>query len=115
MRLWYFFPDIQVRGYYPNYALKEFERENLNIPIRDGDKESLAKGKVDYLGFSYYMSNAIDVKTENDKQNEVHGSIPFKVENPYIEESDWGWAIDPIGLRYTLNRFWDNISNSFIL
>lgn len=107
MRLRYFFPDIQVRGYYPNYALKEFERENLNIPILDGDKESLAKGKVDYLGFSYYMSNAIDVKTENHKQNEVHGSIPFKVENPYIEESDWGWAIDPIGLRYTLNRFWD--------
>ena len=29
------------------------------------------------------------------------------VENPYLEKSEWGWAIDPIGLRLVLNDFYD--------
>ena len=108
MRLRYFFPDIQVRGEYPNYALKEFEREGLDIPILEGDAEILKNGKVDYLGFSYYMSNAVDVNSEDDNsENNVHGKIPHQVDNPYLSASDWGWTIDPVGLRYVLNRFWD--------
>ncbi|WP_407370423.1 6-phospho-beta-glucosidase [Carnobacterium sp.] len=109
MHLRYFFPDIQVRGYYPNYALKEFERDGLNIPIQEGDAEILAQGKVNYLGFSYYMSNVVDHKDKNidDEAANVHGKIPYQVDNPYLKASDWGWTIDPVGLRYTLNRFWD--------
>ncbi|MGH2119428.1 family 1 glycosylhydrolase, partial [Aerococcus sp. L_32] len=52
MRMRYFFPDVQVRGYYPNYSLKEFERNGIEIPFLDGDEEILKNGKVDYLGFS---------------------------------------------------------------
>ncbi|EDP68478.1 6-phospho-beta-glucosidase [Carnobacterium sp. AT7] len=109
MHLRYFFPDVQVRGYYPNYTLKEFERDGLNIPIQEADAEILAQGKVDYLGFSYYMSNVVDHKDENndDEAANVHGKIPYQVDNPYLKASDWGWTIDPVGLRYTLNRFWD--------
>ena len=109
MHLRYFFPDVQVRGYYPNYTLKEFEREGLTIPFKEGDVEILAQGKVDYLGFSYYMSNVVDHKDENidDDAANVHGKIPYQVDNPYLKASDWGWTIDPVGLRYTLNRFWD--------
>ncbi|MER2175885.1 MAG: family 1 glycosylhydrolase, partial [Carnobacterium sp.] len=109
MHLRYFFPDVQVRGYYPNYTLKEFERDGLNIPIQEDDAEILAQGKVDYLGFSYYMSNVVDHKDENndDEAANVHGKIPYQVDNPYLKASDWGWTIDPVGLRYTLNRFWD--------
>ncbi len=108
MRLRYFFPDIQIRGYYPNYALKEFEREDLNIKMEADDATILQEGTVDYLGFSYYMSNAVDVFSEDDSDEaNVHGKIPHQVDNPYLETSDWGWAIDPVGLRYVLNRFWD--------
>ena len=109
MHLRYFFPDVQVRGYYPNYTLKEFEHDGLNIPIQEADAEILAQGKVDYLGFSYYMSNVVDHKDENndDEAANVHGKIPYQVDNPYLKASDWGWTIDPVGLRYTLNRFWD--------
>lgn len=109
MHLRYFFPDVQVRGYYPNYTLKEFGRDGLNIPIQEGDAEILAQGKVDYLGFSYYMSNVVDHKDKNndDEAANVHGKIPYQVDNPYLKASDWGWTIDPVGLRYTLNRFWD--------
>ncbi len=109
MRLRYFFPDVQIRGEYPNYTLKEFEREGLEIPILEGDTEILKNGTVDYLGFSYYMSTAVDIESgaqEDDSEN-VHGKIPYEVDNPYLETSDWDWAIDPVGLRYVLNRFWD--------
>jgi len=107
MRMRYFFPDVQVRGYYPNYSLKEFERNGIEIPFLDGDEEILKNGKVDYLGFSYYMSTMVDKDEPIKASNKVHGGVPHEVENPYIERSGWGWAIDPIGLRYTLNRFYD--------
>ncbi|MCK1971939.1 6-phospho-beta-glucosidase BglA [Bacillus safensis] len=108
MRQRYFFPDVQVRGYYPSYALKEFEREGYHIPIEKGDEESLRKGKVDYLGFSYYMSTTVKSDTVSDHNGDiVNGALPHGVDNPYIKSSDWGWSIDPTGLRYTLNRFYD--------
>ena len=108
MRLRYFFPDIQIRGEYPNYALKEFEREGLEIPILEGDAEILKNGTIDYLGFSYYMSNVVDITSEDeDDEENIHGKIPYQVDNPYLTASDWGWTIDPVGLRYVLNRFWD--------
>lgn len=109
MRLRYFFPDIQVRGTYPNYALKEFERDGLNIIMEENDLQDLQNGTVDYLGFSYYMSNTVDIEADNtdDDEANVHGKIPYQVDNPFLEASDWGWTIDPIGLRYVLNRFWD--------
>ncbi len=108
MRQRYFFPDVQVRGYYPSYALKEFEREGYHIPFEAGDEESLRKGKVDYLGFSYYMSTTVKSDAVSDNSGDiVNGALPHGVENPYIKSSDWGWSIDPTGLRYTLNRFYD--------
>lgn len=104
----FFFPDVQVRGYYPNYALKEFEREAYQLDIRSEDLNILAKGTVDYVAFSYYMSTVVKADVENDNLgNVVNGGLPNGVENPFIESSDWGWAIDPEGLRYTLNRLYD--------
>ncbi len=108
MRERYFFPDVHVRGYYPSYVLKEFEREGYNIVFEPGDEEILRNGTVDYLGFSYYMSTTVKSDVHNDNTGDVvNGGLPNSVENPYIQSSDWGWAIDPVGLRYTLNRFYD--------
>ncbi len=108
MRQRYFFPDVHIRGAYPRYALKEFEREGYNIPFEDGDEEILKNGTVDYLGFSYYMSTTVKSGAANNTTgNIVNGGLANGVENPYIQSSDWGWAIDPTGLRYTLNRLYD--------
>lgn len=108
MRQRYFFPDVHVRGAYPKYALKEFEREGYNIKFEEGDDEILRNGTVDYLGFSYYMSTTVKSDVVNDNSGDiVNGALRNGVENPYIKSSDWGWAIDPTGLRYTLNRFYD--------
>ncbi|WP_035051044.1 6-phospho-beta-glucosidase [Carnobacterium pleistocenium] len=104
----FFFSDVHVRGYYPSYALKEFEREGYTIGIEEGDLDILKKGTVDYVGFSYYMSTVVKTDVVNDNLgNVVNGGLSNAVINPYIETSDWGWAIDPEGLRYTMNRLYD--------
>ncbi|WP_297077537.1 6-phospho-beta-glucosidase [uncultured Enterococcus sp.] len=104
----FFFADVHVRGEYPNYALKEFEREGYQLDIRLEDLAVLKEGTVDYIGFSYYMSTVVKADAENKVDNNiVNGGLPNGVENPFIKSSDWGWAIDPEGLRYSLNRLYD--------
>ncbi|MCH1959873.1 6-phospho-beta-glucosidase [Romboutsia hominis] len=107
MRQRFFFPDVHVRGHYPRYALKEFERQGYDIGMEEGDVEILKAGTVDYIGFSYYMSTAVKSDVNNDNSGSVNGALSNSVPNPYIKSSDWGWPIDPVGLRYTLNRLYD--------
>ena len=59
MRERYVFTDVQLRGYYPSYVLNEWERRGFNIKMEDGDLDVLREGTCDYLGFSYYMTNAV--------------------------------------------------------
>lgn len=108
MRKRYFFADVQVRGYYPAYALKEFERKNIKIEMKEKDEEILRNGTVDFLAFSYYMSAVVssDAKREDKDKVNIHGSLPFQVKNPYVKESEWGWTIDPVGLRYSRNALY---------
>ncbi len=101
----YFFTDVQCRGYYPSYMLKKFEREGINIVMEDGDRELLMQGKVDYLAFSYYMSNV--VCTDPSITDTVGGNLFGGLKNPYLKASDWGWQIDPTGLRIALNYLYD--------
>jgi 6-phospho-beta-glucosidase len=108
MRQRFFFPDVQVRGGYPSYALKEFEREGYHIAMELADAEILAAGTVDYLGFSYYMSTVVKADVVNENTGDaVDFTLPNGVKNPYLSASDWGWQIDPVGLRYTLNTLSD--------
>lgn len=76
-----------------------FERKGFNIDITEEDKKALAEGTVDYIGFSYYMTNVVDSTVTKDVSKSTDGSSEHSVKNPYIKESDWGWAIDPEGLR----------------
>lgn len=104
MREFLFYCDVQCRGYYPAYKLKEFEREGIVLPVEDGDKELLLEGKVDFLAYSYYFTMVFGEKTN---LNVEFGSPETGYENPYLEKTKWGWAIDPQGLRYSLNLFYD--------
>lgn len=103
----FFFSDVQCRGHYPAYALKLWERKGYNIDITEEDKKALAEGTVDYIGFSYYMSNTVDSTAFKDVSKSTDGSSEHSVKNPFIKESDWGWSIDPEGLRYALNTFYE--------
>ncbi|WP_424466866.1 6-phospho-beta-glucosidase [Pseudoclavibacter helvolus] len=98
----FLFPDVHVRGHYPAYAVREREREGFDIGWQDGDAEILAAGTVDYLGFSYYMSTVVKADAFTEETN-VNGGLANSVPNPHVKASDWGWQIDPVGLRYALN------------
>ena len=99
-----FFMDVQCRGAYPNYRLKEYERKGIALPWQDGDAEALREGTVDYIGFSYYMST---VSTTDPNAEMTGGNQIMACRNPYLKESEWGWAIDPLGLRISLNQIYD--------
>jgi 6-phospho-beta-glucosidase len=100
-----FYCDVQCRGYYPAYKLKEFEREGIVLPIQDGDLEELKNGKVDFLSYSYYLTHVVGKET-NLNFNGLNG-VKTGYKNPYLPTSDWGWTIDPMGLRYSLNLLYD--------
>ncbi|WP_196591631.1 6-phospho-beta-glucosidase [Pectinatus frisingensis] len=97
----FFFGDVQCRGHYPAYAVKEWKNEGYDIKMQDGDLAILAQGIVDYFSFSYYMSYAVSANPQLMKS--VGGGFATAVDNPYLKQSEWGWQIDPVGLRYVLN------------
>ena len=100
----YFFIDVQSRGRYPGYALKEFERHGFEVPAKDDDLEILLNNTVDFISFSYYSTRVVttDAAAKRDKNNMLDS-----VSNPYLEKSEWGWTIDPLGFRITLNELYD--------
>ena len=95
--------DIHVRGEYPYYAKRYFAENNIKLDIKEGDLEVIKQGTVDYYTFSYYMSNCVSADPTLDNTS---GNINGGVKNPYLEASDWGWQIDPKGLRYSLNEIY---------
>jgi len=99
-----FFTDVQVRGYYPNYIFRYFEENNIKVQMEPGDEEILAMHPVDFLSFSYYMTM---VQSGDETKKQVTGNFMSGLKNPYLETSDWGWQIDPKGLRITLNKLYD--------
>ncbi len=101
----FFFTDVQVRGCYPSYARKKLEREGVTLPIQPGDAETLKRGTVDFVSFSYY--NSMVASSDPELQAAKNGNIFASIENPYLESSEWGWPIDPLGLRITLNTLYD--------
>jgi len=101
----FLFSDIHVRGEYPGYIKRYFAENGIETHFEEGDKEVLKEHTVDFISFSYYMS----VTEASNKADYVsgEGNIVGGLENPYLEKSEWGWAIDPKGLRIALNEFYD--------
>ena len=77
---------------------------NIEIKFAEGEEEIL-KNTVDFISFSYYMSSCATANPE--KIKESAGNIIAGIPNPYLKASDWGWQIDPEGLRYILNFYYD--------
>ncbi len=100
----YLFSDVQVRGYYSNKAKKFLERKGVILSQKPEDAEILKNGTVDYIGFSYYNSN---VASHNMERDMTPGNMLHTVKNPYLKASEWGWTVDPIGLRLALNYLYD--------
>lgn len=101
----YLFIDVQSRGEYPSYAKKILERKNITIDMEDGDEKLLKENTVDFISFSYYSSRLTSANPIEAEQTE--GNVFATLKNPYLKASDWGWQIDPLGLRITMNLLYD--------
>ena len=98
----YFFADVQVRGRYPKYLDTYLKKEGVSIQMEPGDEEAL-KHTVDFISFSYYVS----VCESADPMEKGEGNLIGGLKNPYLKSSEWGWQIDPVGLRIVLNQYYD--------
>jgi 6-phospho-beta-glucosidase len=100
----YFFTDIMMRGSYPGYIKRYFDENNVRLEMEEDDLRILKENTADYLAFSYYMTLVKSAQSEDskDRGNFSHGEA-----NPYLESSEWGWQIDPIGLRILMNQLYD--------
>jgi 6-phospho-beta-glucosidase len=98
------FGDVHCRGEYPGYLLRHLREQGVELEITDEDRETL-RHTVDFVSFSYYMSLC---ETADPARREAGaGNIMGGVPNPTLPASEWGWQIDPVGLRIVMNQFWD--------
>jgi 6-phospho-beta-glucosidase len=103
-RKMYFYCDVQCRGTYPSWKLKEYARNDVTLETRPEDADILKVGTVDYIGFSYYASGCM---TSHPDADATSGNMTTAIVNPYLKKSEWGWQIDPDGLRILLNELAD--------
>ena len=103
-RLRTFYTDVQNKGFYPEWKLIEYKNAGIELKMEDGDLETLKAGTVDYIGFSYYSTSVATVKADAKK---TASNLESAVKNPYLKANDWGWQIDPKGLRIALNYLYD--------
>lgn len=102
----YWFADVHVRGAYPHYIEKHLARRGITLDITDEDLKALTEGTVDYIGFSYYASY---VTRDHDRAPFYTYMEETDMEtNEYLPKSDWGWTIDPLGIRFSLNWMYDH-------
>ena len=97
------FADVHCRGAYPGFFLRKLRELGVELDVADEDLETL-RHTVDFVSFSYYVSvcASADPSIRAGRGN-LLGGVP----NPTLPSSEWGWQIDPVGLRIVLNDFWD--------
>lgn len=91
--------DAMCNGSFPKYKLNEYKDLNIDLEISKEDEEAFLNGKLDFIGVNYYSTSVAHHDGDEDGEETLFGGV----QNPYLEKSKWGWAIDPIGLRYLLN------------
>jgi 6-phospho-beta-glucosidase len=101
----YFFIDVQSRGVYPLYAIKEMDRKGVRLSVDPDDETVLKENTVDFISFSYYSSRLTSADPNAGKTTE--GNVIHTLKNPYLKTSEWGWQIDPVGLRVTMCQLYD--------
>lgn len=98
--------DVMLRGAYPYYAQTYLRELGVELALSDEERRDLREGTCDFYTFSYYQSICV-TEHEDEFPESTSGNIMGGVKNPYLEVSAWDWPIDPVGLRYTLNKVYD--------
>lgn len=104
--------DAMCNGAFPKYKLNDYEKLGFEIGMTKEDEKAFSEGIIDFIGFNYYYSEVVTTHEEL-KSNDatMHGGM-F---NKYLKVSDWGWTVDPVGLRYMLNMIWRRYNKPIII
>lgn len=100
----FLFSDVMMRGHYPAYFSRMLEEADCNLDWTEEDFALLRENTCDFLSFSYYSSMTV---TRDKSAETVRGNLAMGMENPYLQKSEWGWQMDPMGLRIFMNRLYD--------
>ena len=100
-----YYSDVMMRGTIPQYKLNELKQKGIVLPIQDGDLDLLKAGRCDFMALSYYQTSV--AASQDEPMERTSGNMGSFIRNPYLNKSEWGWQIDPLGLRYTLNVLYD--------
>lgn len=105
--------DAAVFGRYNSIAWSYLEEKGYTPVIQEGDMEILKSGKPDFIAFNYYSTSTV-AESKNDSSNKNstgdqqiaigEPGVYRGVSNPYLEKTQFGWEIDPIGFRNTLRE-----------
>ncbi|MNH72243.1 Aryl-phospho-beta-D-glucosidase BglH [compost metagenome] len=106
------FIDVQARGAYPAYAARVFREKGIRLVKAPEDDEILTHS-VDFVSFSYYASRC--ASADMNAGNTSAANVVKSLRNPHIEVSQWGWGIDPLGLRITMNSLYDRYQKPLFL
>jgi 6-phospho-beta-glucosidase len=96
--------DILSNGEYPYYMERFFKENNVHITVTEEEKRMLRENTCDFTSFSYYQSSVISL---DEKSRKTAGNLVVSTKNPYLKATEWGWEIDPVGLRTTINKMYD--------
>ena len=108
----YYFMDTMLNGEYPHFAARIWKEYGLHLDITAEDLKLLKENTCDYLSFSYYQS--MTVSADNSKE-QTAGNMSRAASNPYLKASEWGWQMDPTGLRIFMNELYDRYHKPLLI
>lgn len=103
--------NAMCRGFFPKYKLKEYESMGITLQVLEDDIKSFKNGTIDFIGINYYSSSVGHYEEAKQQEETLFGGL----QNPYLEKSKWGWAIDSIGLRYLMNAVYQMYEKPVII
>lgn len=109
----YYCADVQAKGEYPKLILAYFKRHNYQIDMTDEELKDIRENTVDFISFSYYMSML--AAEDEDGLEMTAGNTVVGGKNPYLKSTDWGWTVDPIGLRISLIELYDRYQKTLFV
>lgn len=116
IRCWLYL-DISVHGRYNATAWAYLEEKGYTPQIEEHDMDIIASAKPDFIGVNYYATATVsasrndgtDCQARNGDQQVMVGEegVYRASKNDYLEQTEFGWLVDPVGLRVTLRRLYD--------
>ena len=107
---WFYCGDVHCFGHYPAFARRIWREHNVSLDITNDDLKALKEGTVDMFTYSYYMSQTLTTHEISSTEKSTYG-----IKNEYLKYSDWGWAVDPDGLQYSLELIYSRYNKPIMI